>query len=82
MIKIHVHPPNKMLTLTLRVTQKLAFPPTKIKTPSLMLGTSLSKILFLPKREYGLCKNISMPKSMREKRKNIRAKEHETKKEE
>jgi len=47
-------PINKMLTLTLRVTQKHAFPFTKINTPFIW-HEYLSQKFLCAKRKYGLC---------------------------
>jgi hypothetical protein len=55
-----------MLTLTLRVTEKHAFPSTKINTPSIF-HESLSKVFICQKKSMGYAKKISMLKSMREK---------------
>jgi hypothetical protein len=50
MIKIHVHPQIKMLTLTLRVTQQHVLLYTKIKTP-FVCRESLSPKFFICQKE-------------------------------
>ena len=52
MIKIHEHPHIKMLTLTLRVTQKHIFHPPKIKTP-FTFHESFSPKFSYAKKKYG-----------------------------
>ena len=85
MIKTHVHPQIKRLTLTLRVTQKHAFFVHQ-NNYSIHLSCVLVKKFHMPKiivwamlkKEKEKEKNkISMPKGMREK---MHAKEHEEKK--
>ena len=82
MIKIHVHPQIKLLTLTLRVTQKHAFSIHQINTP-FVYHVSLSQKFDMPKRIVWAMlkkekeKKNAMPKGMREK---MHAKEHEEKK--
>jgi hypothetical protein len=62
----------------------MPFHPPKIKKNSIIHVMNLS--LQIPsKRKFGLCKNISMPKSMRKKekeRKDVMPKKHEPKKKE
>jgi len=68
---IHVHPEIKMLTLTLRVTQKHAIHPPKIINTPFMCSDLFQNfpkgILGYTKRKKRKKYIISMPKGMREK---------------
>ena len=83
MIKTHVHPQIKLLTLTLRVTQKHAFSIHQINTP-FVYHVSLSQKFDMPKRiVWAMLKKEKEKKNVhakRHERKKIHAKEHEEKK--
>ena len=56
MIKIQEHPHIKMLTLTLRVTQKHVFRPPKIKTLFICHKSFSPKFLYAKKEVWGYAK--------------------------
>ena len=82
MINTHVHPQIKLLTLTLRVTQKHAFSVHQIITPFTLSCVSLSKISCAKKKDMGYAKKREKKKiqAKRHERKKMHAKEHEEKK--
>ena len=56
MIKIHVHPHIKMITLTLRVTQKHAFSVHLKKHHSFVLSLSLQRFSYAKREVWGYAK--------------------------